>query len=160
MYTAWHTPQSLTQLETDQVNYSDGAGVLDDPQLVHTVRPVVGNAQSNGTLVTQEANSLLFKQFGFAVNSAAVTQVQIRLTVARLSRIQDRTIQLYSNGLVGENLADVAAGDVHVYTAPAPLGVDYNTPDFGCVIDLAPHRLIPSNNSIIIRDVSMRLLLL
>jgi hypothetical protein len=159
MWTNWHFPNQLNQLETTQIDYTDGSGILDHPRDIVTVKPVVGNATSNGSLVLKEANSVVFKSYGFAVDSSLVTSVEIQLSVARVSRIQDRAIQLYMNEPIGENLADVTAGDIHVYTSPAIVGVDYNSVNFGCVIDLAPHRLIPSNNSIIIRTVGIRLLL-
>ena len=79
------------------------------------------------------------------------------LTVTRLSRIQDRTVQLYYNAPIGANLADLTAGDVHVYTASAVPGVDYSSVNFGCVIDLGPHQSYPSNNTIVIRSVAIRL---
>jgi hypothetical protein len=157
MWTTWHFPQQLTQLETTQIDYTDSVGVLDNPQDIVTVKPVVGNATSNGSLVLAEANSVLFKSYGFTIDSGLVTSVEIQLSVARVSRIQDRTIQLYMNQPIGANLADLTAGDVHVYTSPAITGVDYTSANFGCVIDLAPHRLIPSSNSIIIRSVGIRL---
>ena len=157
MYTTWHYPRQLNQLETTQIDYTDGSGILDTPRDITTVKPVVGNATSNGSLVLAEANSVVFRDYGFDIGSSTVAGVEIQLSVARLSRIQDRTIQLYWNEPIGANLADVTAGDVHVYSSPHIAGVDYASVNFGCVIDLAPHRLIPSNNSIIIRTVGIRL---
>lgn len=159
MWTAWHSPSTLTQLETDSISYTDGFGALDNPQQLTSLAPVVGNSRTGGGLITTEVNSVLYKGFAFAIGSATVQQVEIRLQVSRLSRIQDRTIQLYYNVAQGENLADLSAEDSHVYNTAAPSGIDYNSMDFGCVIDLAPHRYYPSNNTIVIRDVSMRLLL-
>jgi hypothetical protein len=157
MWTNWHYPNQLNQLETTQIDYTDGSGILDHPRDIVTVRPVVGNATSNGSLVLKEANSVVFKDYGFAVDSATVTHVEIQLSVARVSRIQDRAIQLYWNEPIGDNLADLTAADIHVYATQAIPGVDYTSAQFGCVIDLAPHKFIPSNNSIIIRTVGIRL---
>ncbi len=159
MWTAWHSPLSLTQLETNQISYTDGSGILDTPRDITTIKPVVGNSVTGGGLITTEANSVLFKSFAFAVGSATVQQVQIRLTVSRVSRIQDRVIQLHYITPQGTNLADLAAGDEHVYTHAAVPGIDYNSTDFGCVIDLAPHLHYPSANNIVIRSVHMRLML-
>ena len=159
MWTAWHSPSSLTQLETHQIPYTDSVGVLDTPRDITTVRPVVGNSRTGGGLITTEANSVLFTGFGFVLGSSTVQQVQIRLTVGRVSRIQDRLIQLYYITPQGTNLADPAAGDEHVYTHDAVLGIAYDSADFGCVIDLAAHRHYPSSNNIVIRSVHMRLML-
>lgn len=157
MWTTWHSPLSLTQLETNQINYTDGAGALDRTQDITTIKPVVGNSRTGGGLITTESNSVLFSQFGFQVNSASVQQVEIRLSVARLSRIQDKLIQLYYVTPQGDNLADLTAEDIHVYNTLALPNIDYTSVAFGCVIDLAPHKHYPSSNNIVIRSVSMRL---
>lgn len=157
MWTTWHFPNQLTQLETSQIDYTDNVGILDNPRDITTIKPVTGNATSNGSLVLAEANSVVFKDYGFDIGSSTVAGVEIELNVARLSRIQDRTIQLYMNEPIGANLADVAAADIHVYASPALTGIDYASANFGCVIDLAPHKLIPSSNTIIIRSVGIRL---
>lgn len=159
MWTHWHSPSAVTQLETDQIPYTDGFGALDNPQLLTSVSPVVGNSRTGGVIVTTQPNSVLYSGFGFGIGSVVPQQAEIRLLVSRLSRIQDKTIQLYYLGTQGENLADLLAEDSHVYNTVAPSAIDYNSSSFGCVIDLAPHRYYPSNNTIVIRDVSVRLLL-
>jgi hypothetical protein len=157
MWTAWHFPQQLNQLETTQIDYTDNVGVLDNPLDITTVRSVVGNATSGGSLVLTEANSVVFKDYNFDIGSRTVVGVEIELTVSRLSRIQDRTIQLYWNEPIGDNLADLTAADVHVYASPAIPSIDYASANFGCVVDLGPHRSYPSNNTIVIRKVGIRL---
>jgi hypothetical protein len=157
MWTPWHFPRDVAQLETNQVAYTDGVGVLDTPQDIITTTSVRGNAAAHGGLLTREANSLVFRNYGFALGAGTVQAVEIQLSVTRLSRIQDRTVQLYWNEPIGANLADLAAGDVHVYASPALVGVDYAHPNFGCVIDLGPHQSYPSNNTIVIHSVAMRL---
>jgi hypothetical protein len=157
MWTNWHFPRQLTQLETTQIDYTDNVGLLDNPRDITSIEPVVGNATSGGALVITEANSVVFKDYGFNIGASTVTAVEIELTVSRLSRIQDRVVQLYWNEPIGENLADLTAADVHVYASPAIPSVDYNSAQFGCVVDLGPHRSYPSNNTIIIRTVAIRL---
>ena len=157
MYTNWHFPRELSQLDTDQVAYTDGQGLLDTPQDIITTTSVRGIAAAGGGLLTREANSIIFRNYGFVVGTSTVQAVEIQLTVTRLSRIQDRTVQLYWNAPIGANLADLTAGDVHVYTSPAVPGVDYSSVNFGCVIDLGPHQSYPSNNTIVIRSVGIRL---
>ena len=163
MYTAWHTAGELAQLETDSVAYTDNDGALDRVTDITTVLPLQGNAMSNGVLITREANSLVFSRFGFAIGTATVVGIEIALHVARLSRIQDRTVQLYMAQPTGANLANVAAEDVAVYGGDLATWdivntvMDYASTAFGCVIDLAPHRLYPSRNTATIRSVAMRL---
>ena len=157
MRTPWHFPRDVSQLETNQVAYTDGVGALDTPQDIITVTSVRGNAAASGGLLTREANSLVFRNYGFSISAGTVQAIEIQLTVTRLSRIQDRVVQLYYNAAMGANLADVTAGDVHVYATSAVPGVDYSSVNFGCVIDLGPHQSYPSNNTIVIRSVAMRL---
>ena len=157
MLTTWHFPRAVSQLDTNQVAYTDGVGALDTPQDIITVTSVRGNAAASGGLLTREANSLVFRNYGFSIGASTVQAIEIQLSVTRLSRIQDRTVQLYYNAPTGANLADLTAGDVHVYTASAIPGVDYASVNFGCVVDLGPHQSYPSNNSIVIRSVAMRL---
>ena len=157
MLTPWHFPRNLSQLATDQVAYTDGVGALDTPQDIITVTSVRGNAAAHGGLLTREANSLVFRNYGFSIGASTVQAIEIQLSVTRLSRIQDRVVQLYYNAAIGANLADLTAGDVHVYTASATPGVDYSSVNFGCVVDLGPHQSYPSNNTIVIRSVAMRL---
>ena len=157
MWTTWHFPRDVAQLDTDQVAYTDGVGALDTPQDIITVTSVRGVAAAHGGLLTREANSLVFRNYGFAIGAGTVQAIEIQLTVTRLSRIQDRTVQLYWNAPIGANLADVTAGDVHVYTAQPVPGVDYSSVNFGCVVDLGPHQSYPSNNTIVIHSVAIRL---
>jgi hypothetical protein len=163
MWTPWHFPRDVSQLETNQVAYTDGVGVLDTPQDIITTTSVRGNAAAHGGLLTREANSLVFRNYGFALGAGTVQAVEIQLSVTRLSRIQDRTVQLYWNEPIGANLANDTAGDVQVYGGDlarwqiSTMVVDYTSPQFGCVIDLGPHQRYPSNNSIVIHSVAMRL---
>jgi hypothetical protein len=157
MWTTWHFPQQLAQLNTDQVSYTDGQGQLDTPQDITTTTSVRGIAAAGGGLLTREANSIVFQDYRFDTGVSTVVGIEIELRVTRLSRIQDRTIQLYTGTAIGANLADLTAGDVHVYASPAVPGVDYAHPNFGCVIDLGPHQSYPSNNTIVIRSVGIRL---
>lgn len=164
MWTSWHFSRQLNQLTQDQVAYTDGVGVLDTPQDITSVGSVRGNAAAHGGLITVEANSLVFRDYGFELGAGTVVGIEIQLSVTRLSRIQDRLIQLYTGSeAVGANLADDTAGDVQVYGGALArwqvdgIVLDYTSPQFGCVIDLGPHQRYPSNNTITIHSVAMRL---
>ena len=162
MWTAWRAARSITQLEQNQIAYTDGQGLLDRTTDVITVDYLSGNQTSRGQLVTVEANSLLFSDFGFSIGSATVSGIALWLETQRLSRIQDRVIQLYAGGAVGLNRANYSAEDSQLYGGESDLwGLidlpNFDDPAFGVIIDLQPHRVMPSANPAIIRRVSMRL---
>ena len=163
MWTPWHYPQQISQLTQDQVAYTDGVGPLDTPRDITSVGSVRGNAAAHGGLITVEANSLVFRDYGFVLGADIVVGIEIQLSVTRLSRIQDRVIQLYTGSAVGANLADLTAGDVQTYGGDLAKWqventvLDYASPLFGCVIDLGPHQRYPSNTTITIHSVAMRL---
>jgi hypothetical protein len=164
MWTPWHFSRQLRQLTTDQISYTDSVGPLDTPKDITSVGSVRGNAAAHGGLITVEANSLVFRDYGFVLGADIVVGIEIQLSVTRLSRIQDRLIQLYTGSeAVGANLADDTAGDVQVYGGVLArwqvdgIVLDYTSPQFGCVIDLGPHQRYPSNNTITIHSVAMRL---
>lgn len=160
MWTTWRTASRVEEINQGQISYTDGSGPLDATTNIITVRPARGNYSTRG-LVTEEPNGLIFSNFGFDV-SGSVIGVELRLETQRLSRIQDRTIQLHYNGLLGQNQARDLAEDSQVYgSADSLWGIEsfdqWSSADFGVVIDLQPNIYIPSNNPVIIRSVSLRL---
>lgn len=161
MWTNWHAARSVEQLENDQISYTDYDGQLDFAQNIITVAPLRATSISTGALTAVEANSLLFKNFGFAVQGT-VAAIELRLTSPRMARIQDRVIQLHYQQLIGKNLAQDLSEDDQIYGGTlAQWGIedlpDWNSSDFGCVIDLQPHQSYPSSNPAIIRRVEIRL---
>jgi hypothetical protein len=98
------------------------------------------------------STALLFKDFDV---SGVVTAVEASIHVERLSRIQDKTIQLYTGGqLVGKNLADLTADNQQVYSW---VNLNYTADsEFGIVVDYQPNSQIPSREILIIRSVLLR----
>lgn len=128
---------------------------------LNTVRPLTGIHTGTARLLITEANSLLFSGFGFEPG-ITVGGIQVLLNTQRLARIQDRTVQLYYQQLVGSNRADLAAENLHQYGSSEDLwdltqALPWHDPEFGVVVDLRPHISIPSNNTAFIFAVSMRL---
>jgi hypothetical protein len=162
MWTSWHSATQITQLEQDQIAYTDGAGPLDNPRDLTTVQPLRGIHTGTGRLLTSEANALLFSGFGFDTESYTVQGIEVQLNTQRLARIQDRTIQLHYQQAQGVNRANLLAEDVQHYGSADDLwGLDqalpWSMPQFGVVVDLQPHVSIPSNNTVLIYSVSLRL---
>ena len=159
MWTNWHAARIVERLETAQIDWTDYSGLLDQTRDIISVAPLRATSTSTGALTRQEANSLVFRNFGFD-NVGDVAAVELRLNVDRLARIQDRTIQLYYNGAVGRNLADplsenqqVYGGDLWGLTEP----LAWTNSEFGVIIDLQPHQSYPSSNPVVIRSVELRL---
>jgi hypothetical protein len=158
MWTNWHAARIVERLETSQIDWTDYSGLLNQTRDIISVAPLRSTSTSTGAMTRQEANSLVFRDFGFtAVN---VQAVELRLSVDRLARIQDRTIQLYYQGAQGRNLANplsenqqVYGGDLWGLTEP----LIWTSADFGVIIDLQPHQTYPSSNPVVIRSVELRL---
>lgn len=159
MWTNWHAARIVERLESDQVDWTDYAGQLDVARDIITVLPLRATSTSTGALTRQEGNSLVFRNFGFDPG-LTVMGIELRLTVDRVARIQDRTVQLYYQGSQGRNLANplseneqVYGGDLWGLSEPLP----WDDQGFGVIIDLQPHESYPSSNPVIIRRVELRL---
>jgi len=162
-WTRWYSPKQARQLETDEIRIAaQGTQGISDFVSVFPVRSI---STSFGTFIREESNSLVFTDFGLPDDTPR--GIQMRLHTQRVARIQDKTIQLWDGSkTIGENLADFSAGDDHVYGGENDLwGVprDYafplDSPDFGVVIDLQPHREIPCSDTVYIRSVAIRVYL-
>jgi len=160
-WSPWKSPQQARQLETDEIDLVS--------QIAHkaedfvSARPVKSISTSFGTFIREESNSVVFTDWGFELG--AVEGIEVRIQAARVARIQDKTVQLWDGTkTVGENLADLSAGDDHVYGSasdrwgvPASFGFPLDSSDFGVVIDLQPHREIPCSDTVVLRSVKMRI---
>lgn len=161
MWTSWHRATRVSETELDQIGYTDGVGALDQTADLITVAPLTGIHTGTGALLIREARALKFDSFGFAV-SGAVQGIELRLATQRLSRIQDHVIQLSMAQLLGENRAVDSAEDLQLYGGVDDAWgiaepVDWGNDQFGVVIDLQPHKTIPSNTRAIIYSVDLRL---
>jgi hypothetical protein len=143
-WTKWLCAKSITKFEDDSV-------VMDTVQLI-SLTPIYGVALSNGKMNQYGSEALLFKDF---LSSGTATAIQATIQVERMGRIQDRVIQLCDTGtLVGKNVADLSANNIHVYDWPS---TNYNlSSDFGIVVDYQPNITVPSRERLIIRSVTMR----
>jgi hypothetical protein len=143
-WTSWRKARTVIQFENDSV-------VVDTDQLI-SLTPIHSVALSSGRMQQYGSTALLFKDFDV---SGVVTAVEASIHVERLSRIQDKTIQLYTGGqLVGRNLADLTADNQQVYSW---VNLNYTADsEFGIVVDYQPNSQIPSREILIIRSVLLR----
>jgi hypothetical protein len=153
-------PKIIQELPSDEIAFTDGDSILDSTVDLTTVTPVRSVATSNGQLAVQHSRSLVFRSFGIPAD-ITVVGIELELTVTRLARIQDKTIQLwYQNRAVGRNLADLTAEDHHVYGGATDLWrattVVHSSDDFGVLVDLQPHTQYPSSNTVYLRSVRLR----
>lgn len=134
---------SVTQFQPDSVDIDLVQGV--------SLKPVTGIATALGGLISTGSDSLLYSDFDY---SGVATRITAQVHVTRLGRVQDYVVQLWDGSkLIGTNLADPNAGDVHEYVFTGNYTV---TPSFGLVLDLGPHRTIPSSTTVYIRSVGLK----
>jgi hypothetical protein len=163
MWTQWNTAQTVAQLEQDQIAYTNPSNLANSARDLVSTAPLLGLHLGVRSLLIQDSNMLLFSNFNFQLAPNAVVQgIQVQLHCQRLSRIQDKTIQIHYQQLQGRNLASDLAEDLQSYGSAVDLwdvdaAVDWSSPLFGVAIDLQPHRTIPSGNTAIIYSVDMRL---
>lgn len=156
-----YTPRTIQEIASDEIAFTDQQGQLDRPFNVNTVIPIRATALSTGQLSADSSRSLVFRDFGIPAG-ATVVGIELQLEITRLARVQDRVIQVWSGGQArGRNLADLTAGDLHVYGSPTDLWSTENLavadPGFGFLIDLQPHTLYPSSNLVYLRQLKLRL---
>lgn len=157
-WTLWKSPRAAVGVEADEINFTNSQA-----RNLRSVEPVRGIATSFGSLNTDESTAIVFSDFEFNVNNELVSHVEVELHVSRLGRVQDKVIALWFDGVRRKaNLANLAAEDRHVYSGltkdwRAGSNIDYNSPQFGVYVDLQPHTQYPSNNTVYIRSVRVRL---
>ena len=143
---------AVQQLDLNEIAFTDGDAVLDSTQNISSQQPVVSVATSVKNLRSFGSSSLLFTNFGIP-SGLTVTGIELELRVTRLARIQDKTIQLWSQSTSqGKNMAKNPAEDHEIYGGPGDLwltsNIDFSHPSFGVVIDLQPHQQYPSSNTV------------
>lgn len=159
-WTKWKSPRKTQELETNEISFNDEG----NPKTIVSNKPISAVSNYFGGLYTVESSAILFSDFGFDVDSTKVEEIELFLHVSRLGRTQDKTISLYMGKQIGKNRADLEAEDEHIYRggleawkiASAKI-MDYSSPEFGVVIDLQPHTQYPSNVTVYIRKVALRL---
>ena len=158
-WTLWKQPRKTQELESDEISFADPArGVI------VSSKPVSGVSDFYGGLITRESTAIAFKDFGFDLSEEdTVIGVELFLHATRNGRTQDKTITIFMNKPIGTNLADLTAEDKHTYSGGletwkiASATMDYNSENFGVIIDLQPHTEFPCNELVYIRKVQVRL---
>lgn len=154
-------PRIIQEIASNETGFTDQQGQLDRPFNVNSLVPIRATALSTGRLDVAGSRSLIFRDFG-VIAPGAVQGIELELEITRLSRVQDKTIQIWSQGAVrGRNLANLSAGDIAVYGGSGDLwnteNLDVTDPGFGFLIDLQPHTEYPSSNLVYLRRVLLRL---
>ena len=154
-----YSPKTIQELASDAVGFTDGQGPLDNPLNVNSQGSVVAVATSRGGLRVLGSRTLVYTGFNIG-STGTVTGIELELSVTRLSRIQDKIVQLWYQGApIGLNRANLAADDVQRYGASDDLWdidtVDFSDPSFGVVVNLQPHTQYPSNNLIYLRELKL-----
>lgn len=149
--TAWLRPRSAEYTETDSIVFDS----LNTDSNIVSVDPCVSVAVSQGRLNTVETQAILFSDFAA---SGRCRSAQLELSVSRLGRTQDRLIRLRNSaGWLSEDLSDLTAEDLHIYTVE---NCDFEfDSSVGFVIDLGPHTVYPSRDTVYIRSVRARFVL-
>jgi hypothetical protein len=133
---------SFQTLENNEIQFSN----------LTSINPVVGVATSRKGLILKGSSALLFTGFPLSGN---IQTLELKLHVSRLSRVQDKTIQIWHNGsIINENVANLEANDIQTYVWNN-LNIEWNE-NSGVVIDLQPHTQYPSANTVYIRSVDLR----
>jgi len=158
-WTKWKQPTKTQLLELDEVSFN---GSSPSRGLVSN-KPISAVSNYFGGLYTVESSAIVFTDFGFDVNNQDVEYIELYLHVSRLGRTQDKTISLFMDKKIGKNQSDLEAADEHTYTGGleewkiASATMDYNSPEFGVIIDLQPHTQYPSNVTVYLRKIAVRL---
>jgi len=160
-YTPWSQPRQTQELEEDEISFDK---VPRQNQYV-SAEPITGVSNFFGGKVNQESSAIAFTDLRLDPGNKDVIGVEVFLHVSRIGRTQDKTIKLFSEKTIGENLADLEAEDKNTYSGSLKtwgvdkMDVDFTASTFGVSIDLQPHTQYPANTTVYIRKVSVRLIL-
>jgi hypothetical protein len=164
-WTHWSRPSAVNYLNTDEIGYTDGDSVLDTPRNLISLAPLygVGTSATDSAVNPYGANSLLLSDFGFEPGGTVIG-IELETSIIRLNRVRDLRVQLYQQGLLGQNRASRSYDAVQRYGGSTDVwgilgAVPYTDSGFGVVLDLGPHERYPSSTRPIIRSVSLRLFL-
>jgi len=158
-WTNWLQPRKTQNLESNEILFDQSK----IGRVLTSKKPVSGVSLYRGGLITVESTAIAFSNFGFDIGQQQVVGVELYLHTTRNARAQDKTIKLFAGKAVGKNLSDLEALDQHTYSGDLKewgvnkLTIDYASEDFGVVVDLQPHTEYPSNVTIYIRKVQVRL---
>ena len=156
-WTLWQRPRVTTKQETDDVGYN----IINSYSMLSS-HPINGVATGYSQLRLRGIHAMHFSEWPWVPGK--IRGIEVKLHVSRLARIMDLTVQLTLNGeLVGENLANPYAKDIHVYGGKfsdwklnkEPEEVDVTK--LGLLLDFQPHHSIPSSELVYLRNVQMRI---
>lgn len=163
MLTNWKIPQIIVQDETDSeaVRWASlDLGV--EYQHIHTVKELYRISLSVD-YISNYAATLYFTDFNFNV-TGIITGVELELQTQRLSRINDKVIQLiYNNELLGLNQKLEIAENKQIYGSSTSTwgtvlnSTIINSPTFGIVVQLEANKTTPFSELAYIDYVKLRI---
>jgi hypothetical protein len=163
MFTKWQIPRIITQDESDPEAVlwnSLNLGVTD--QYIHTVKELYRISLASEAYISNYAALLYFTDFNFNV-SGTVQGVELEFQSQRLSRINDKIVQLvYNNELIGKNQKLEIAENRQTYGSAMltwdaelnPTIINSNT--FGVAIQLEANKTTPFSELAYIDYVRLR----
>lgn len=152
-WTNWRMPTLVTEFEPDDVVYTHL-----QPRNLVSAMPINGVSTGFSQLREQGIHALQFTGWGW--EPGVIRHIELRVHVSRLARVKDLTVQLVHDGeLIGKNLADLNAEDVHVYGGALDIwNIKTIDPEsISVVLDYQPHPTMPSSELVYLRKVQMRM---
>lgn len=164
MSTYWTRPSSIIQyIENEESadhiswNISDRFPLITSGSLIHIAR-------SPKPDIKNKTYFLKFSHFNFENVPEIISGIELKLTIKRKGRITDETVQLYSNGLIGENKASLSLDIEKIYGGVFDKwdlnDISRNTVldnNFGIVVRLQAHPKWPHKDHVIIDLVELRI---
>ena len=173
MTTNWTLPRTITQYaevggEDAHVSWQetdDFHGLKDlDGKSVRTARDLIHIAREPRHDLTEKTYYLKLTNFNFVNLPATLSGIEIKLSMNRLGRITDETIQLCRNNeLVGDNHASLNLDLIKIYGSETDnwntnlTMSDIQNSSFGVVIRFQSHPNWPHKSSPLIDAVELRI---
>lgn len=160
-WTRYYSPGQIAYFAPEGTGWADTQGGLSTHRNIIMTGGLVGTASSGGGILASDCRALLLTDFGIT-DSGTLQGIEVVTEIDRVGRVIDQTLQLALAGqLIGRNLASTSTDSRQSYGGSLSqwgiTTVDWQSTQFGLVIDLSPNLEIPSNERPIIREVFVRL---
>ena len=173
MTTNWTVPRSIIQyaepggedVHVSWVTTDDFYGLKNlDGKSVHTSRDLIHIAREPRHDIKEKTYFLKITNFNFINLPETLSGIELKISMNRLGRITDETVQLCLNDtLVGENqasrdlsLAKIYGGDTNIWKSNLTMA-DVQNATFGVVIRFQSHPNWPHKSSPLIDAVELRI---
>ena len=173
MTTNWTLPQSITQYaesggEDIHVPWLDTDGFYSlknlDGKSIRTVRDLIHIAREPRHDIKEKTYFLKITRFNFIGLPNTLSGIELKLSMNRVGRITDETVQLWLNDeLIGENHASSILDPIKIYGSETDIWktnltmTDIKNSSFGVVLRFQSHPNWPHKNSPLIDAVQLRI---